>query len=62
MPELVEQSPAYFTHDRRRDARRRPVPRSEGDGPPGALLTLRPSQRSHYLRLGQDVPDDDHDR
>ena len=40
-------------------SRRRPVPRSEGDGPPGALLRLRPSHRSHYLRSGQDVPDDD---
>jgi len=40
-------------------SRRHPLPRSEGDGPPGALLSLRPSQRSHYLRSGQDVPDND---
>lgn len=41
-------------------SRRRPVPRSEGDGPPGALIRLRPSQRGHYLRLRQEPSDDDH--
>ena len=38
-------------------SRRRPEPRSEGDGPPGALLHLRPSQRSQYLR--PDTSDED---
>lgn len=42
-------------------SRRRPVPRSEGDGSPGALLRLRPSQRAQYLRSAQDVSDDDRD-
>lgn len=43
-------------------SRRRPVPRSKRDGPPGALLSLRPSQRSQYLQLGQDESDDDRHR
>ncbi|WP_310963225.1 helix-turn-helix domain-containing protein [Nocardioides terrisoli] len=33
---------------------------AEDNGPPGALIRLRPSRRSHYLRSERDVPDDDH--
>ncbi|WP_107704768.1 helix-turn-helix domain-containing protein [Nocardioides allogilvus] len=42
-----------------RTSRQRPVPRPEGDGPPGALLGLRPSQRSQYLQLGKHMSEDD---
>jgi transcriptional regulator with XRE-family HTH domain len=40
-------------------SRRRRASDSEGNGPPGALIRLRPSRRSHYLRPGQDAPDDE---
>lgn len=41
-------------------ARRRPRGSDrEGEGPPGALIRLRPSQRTEYLGLRQEVRDDD---
>lgn len=39
-------------------SRRRRGSRSENEGPPGALIRLRPSRRAHHLRAGQDTPDD----
>lgn len=43
-------------------SRRRPVPRSEGDGPPGALLRLRPSQRARHLPSGRADSDEDREQ
>lgn len=39
-------------------SRRKRASDSEGNGPPGALIRLRPSRRPHYLRQGQDAPHD----
>lgn len=38
--------------------RRRRTTYSGGEGPPGALIRLRPSERTHYLRSGQEAQDD----
>lgn len=39
--------------------RRRERAKPDGNGPPGALIRLRPSQRSRHLGLGQEEPEDD---